>query len=43
MTDYVYNQKGGAAQTVGGVVSFRHNGTIAQVVTFPENAEKRCI
>lgn len=43
MTDYVYNSRGGSAQTIGGIASFRHNGTLAHIVTFPENKDKMCL
>jgi ribosomal protein S27E len=42
MTDYAYTPRGGSAQTTGGLVSFRHNGTLGQIVVFPENKEKMC-
>lgn len=42
MTDYAYTPRGGSAQTTGGLVSFRHNGTLGQIVIFPENKEKIC-
>ena len=43
MTDYSYNKRGGSAQTLGGLVSFRLNGTLGQIITFPENSQKRCL
>jgi hypothetical protein len=35
MTDYVYTSRGGSAQTIGGIVTFRQNGTLGQIVVFP--------
>lgn len=35
LTDYVYSVRGGSAQMTGGLVSFKHNGTIAKIVIFP--------
>ncbi len=43
MTDYVYNARGGSAQTVGGLVSFKRNGSIAHIVQFPHSSDKRCL
>lgn len=43
MTDYVYNKHGGSAQTVGGLVSFKKNGSIAHIVHFPHSTDKRCL
>jgi len=42
LTDFSYNSRGGSAQLVDGLVTFRLNGTLGQVITFPEIIKKNC-
>ncbi len=36
LTDFEYDNHGGTAQINDGVITFQHNGTTGQIVTFPQ-------
>lgn len=43
LMDYVYTSRGGSFQTTNALITLQSNGTLAQIVVFPQNDKKRCI
>jgi len=43
LKDYVYTSRGGSLQATWALITLQSNGSLGQIVVFPQNEKKKCI